>query len=88
MTLGAITRRLAEAVAELDSALRAALMRAMIYIALLTACILLMFATSLTVAYAVDRLIHPTRTPIGGPPSDYGLPCENVSFHSMDGTTL
>jgi hypothetical protein len=47
-----------------------------------------MLATSLTVTYAVDRLVQPTHTLVGATQSDCGLPCENVSFRSLNGTTL
>ncbi len=50
--------------------------------------IVLVVATSLTVIYAVNHLIYPKRSLVGGRPSDYGLPYEKVSFQSADGTTL
>jgi len=56
--------------------------------ALLIALISLVIATALTVTYAVNHLIHPVRSLVGGIPSDYGLPYERVSFQSLDGTTL
>jgi fermentation-respiration switch protein FrsA (DUF1100 family) len=57
-------------------------------IALLTTSVLFILAIACTALYGARRLIHPRRTMVGGTPSDYGLPYENVSFPSLDGIAL